>query len=104
MNAGAFVPIELAEQIFRKNHKVHTIEDLWKIPVGPSNRIIRLFDDPYQNTWTVDDINWAKAWEIYSYRRATQIVLGQWRPNMVNWFDRLRFNMHLKLIQWKVVI
>lgn len=102
--ASALVPIELAEKIFRQNHKVRTIDDLWNVPIASSNRLIRCVADPYQSTWTIDDIKWDRAWEIYSYRRATQVVLGIWRPDIKNWFDRLRFNTHLKLIQWKVII
>lgn len=99
------VPVEAVEQLFRQRHKVRTIEDLWSIPIDVSeSKPIRLINDPYQPTWTVEQMDWTKTWTIYSYLRAQHVNASVWIPDFKTWLDRFRFKLHLKLIQWKVVI
>lgn len=96
--------IEVAERLFRQNHKVRTVEDLYKISLEPPTSLIRPVVDPYLTNWSVDNLDWTKAWTAYSYTRAQQAVYTPWGTDFKHWFDRLRFKMHVKLIQWKVLI
>ena len=104
-HACAFVPIEVAENVYRKNHRVHTVEDLWKIDIDTlASKPIRPVVDEYVSTWTVNDLPWDQYWARYSVARATEFAESSWMPTFKTWFDQLRFNLHVKLIQWKVLI
>jgi len=99
------LPIEFVEQLFKKNHKVRTVADLLAIPLEPSSRIIRVVPDMYESTWTIDQLDWKKAWTLCSYIRATTAVkYHYYYPELKNWFDRLRFAVHVKLIKWRVIV
>lgn len=44
-----------------------------------------------------------KSWITYKYI-ATQPRQAWWKPQLNTWFDRLRYTLHLKLIEWKIVL
>lgn len=97
-------PELILEQAYKRNRRVRTIEDLFKIELEPSNRIIRpvcdnLIDPPKF------EFNESKAWAIYSRIRALNAEKGPWyRPNYTRFVDRFRFWLHLQLIRFGVII
>ena len=99
------VPVERAEQLFRKNHKPRTLADLMSIQLEPSTRRIRCVPDEYQTDWTVDKLDWDKVWYIYSSTRAVNVAQHTvLKPKLKTWFDRVRFGLHVKLVQWRVIV
>lgn len=110
MSVTVPVPIEVAEQLFKKNHKVRTVEDLWRIPIDETKiRPIRPVLDLTEPTWSVEDLNWDAAWSSFSRTRAKayaeqQLMHRFAHPEIKNWFDRARFALHVKLVKWGIVI
>lgn len=94
----------ILEQAYKAKRKVRTREDLLAIPLIPTNRLIKLIDDPYvPGTGEISDERWTEAFA--KYRRLEALHEGARLSKIFKRpIDKLRYKLHLKLIQWKVII
>jgi hypothetical protein len=73
-----------------------------------SYKPIRLVFDQFSPFLKIDPLPMSKckeAWTIYCYVRAQNAARGPaWKPAMKTLFDKVRFELHLRLIRWGVII
>jgi hypothetical protein len=93
----------LIENIYKSNFRPKTIDDLNKIELGPSERIIRPFISNYVPPVQPD--RFKDAFAKYNRLAALNVKKNPWyKPVIKNRWDKFRYDLHLKLIEWKVII
>lgn len=103
-----------------------TVEDLWTIPIEhgcswlPPNspipvedrlryvpaRPIRLFLDNTADLNRASQVDWDKRLEgaYFEYGRRAAAHKDWWKPQLNGRFDKLRWDLHLLLLKWRVII
>lgn len=97
--------IETLESCYKQHHKVRTVEDLYKIPLNPSSVLVHPVVDPYVS----QDLDWnallERAYHKYvTFPGARRWWREGWNRELFRWQDKLRWKLHMKLLDWGVII
>lgn len=97
----------ILENAYRRNHKVRTVEDLMRIPLDKSSRIIKPVMGTTAPTYILPIPFSTKmlknAWammQAYEVRRTYKSKLNPF----TRWQDKIRYWLHVKLIRWGVIV
>lgn len=81
----------------------HTLQDLLAIQLNPTNRPIRLTFDEHPAPKPVD-IDARIKDSFLKYTKLRKPLIPWYKTTLTSPWDKFRFALHLKLLQWKVIV
>lgn len=82
-----------------------SLGDLMAIPLNPTERLVKcVVDIPPAYPNPVNSVDWDKAFKSMYVEHRVKVAKWGATPQFTSLFDRIRFSLHRKLIQWKVIV